>query len=82
MTPEQEAAQILTRILESLARASGKTLKPDTCADIQRMCKLLSGAGYDDLDDLPRVESPEYIPASAAIPKDWMEQRERERRGR
>lgn len=60
-----EAAQILTRILEALARQNGKTLSAATRADIERMCGLLSGAG-EELDDLfedlppPRRSPGEY----------------------
>lgn len=56
MTPQDEAAAILVRLFESLARASGKTLKSSTRADIKRACELLSSAGaeYDLLDDLVR----------------------------
>jgi hypothetical protein len=85
MTPEQEAAQIMTRILESLARASGKTLKPSTRADIVRMCELLasSGAEYDQLDDLPKATPGEaavnLVAMAEADPnfKRWKEDRDR-----
>jgi hypothetical protein len=36
LTPTDEAAQILTRLFESLARRSGATLKPSTRQDIAR----------------------------------------------
>jgi hypothetical protein len=79
MSPEQEAAQILTRILESLARASGKTLKPSTRADIQRACELLAGAGaeYEQLDDLPRVSPAEAMVAIAESDPGYQEWKRR-----
>lgn len=73
MNPTDEAAVILTRILESLARASGKTLKPSTRSDITRLCELLASAGqeYVQLDDLaPRAEVPEEV-------KRWRAERDR-----
>ncbi len=86
MRADEEAAQILTRILESLARVSGKTLKQSTRADILRACELLSSAGqeYDQLEDLPPL--PRVSPAEAVMEmaerdpgyKRWKEQRERE----
>jgi len=53
-TPTEEAAAILTRILEALARQSGKTLSRKTRDDLARACELLSaGDNYDELlDDL------------------------------
>lgn len=53
MLRSDEAAQILTRILEALARQSGKTLGQKTRADIQRACELLAqDDDYDLLEDL------------------------------
>jgi hypothetical protein len=83
-TPTQEAAAILTRIFESLARASGKTLKPTTRDDITRACELLASAGQeldDLLDDLPRVSPAEaaanFIPAEQIDPtyRQWRAER-------
>ena len=56
IAPTEEAAQILTRLFESLARRTGKTLNERGRADVRRACELLSHAGeqYTDLlDDLP-----------------------------
>ena len=83
MTPSDEAAQIITRILESLARAAGKTLKASTRADIARACELLANgaAEYDQLDDLapmPRVSPAEAVMDIPAEVRRWKEQRERE----
>ena len=75
MRPSDEAAEILTRILESMARRMGATLKPSTRADIQRACELLTSAGYEALDDLAK---PEYIEPPNAVPEEvrrWKEGR-------
>jgi hypothetical protein len=52
--PHEEAARILCRILEALARQSGKTLSQKTRTEVERACELLStGDDYSDLlDDL------------------------------
>jgi hypothetical protein len=52
--PHEEAARILCRVLEALARQSGKTLSAKTRAEVERACELLSaGDDYSDLlDDL------------------------------
>lgn len=68
MTNSEEAAAILTRVFEALARQSDKTLSASTRADIGRACELLSTAGEELdalLDDLP--PSPRQSPAEAAI---------------
>lgn len=54
VTASEEAAAILTRVLEALARQNGKTLSQKTRADISRACELLAtGDSYDELlDDL------------------------------
>lgn len=53
MQRSEEAAAILTRTLESLARVSGKTLSQRTRADLTRACELLAmGDDYDLLEDL------------------------------
>ncbi len=59
MNPTDEAAQILTRLFEALARQNRKTLNARSKADIARACDLLSHAGEafgDLLDDLPPPE--------------------------
>lgn len=81
-TPADEAAAILVRVLESLARASGKTLKASTRADIQRACELLSSAGFDELEDIsPARVSPAEAMVEAAV-ADPNYQRWKQRRGR
>jgi len=87
MAPADEAAAILIRVFEALARASGKTLNARTRADIERACELLASAGaeLDDLlDDLPRVSPAEaaaanYEPPEKVIPnyREWKERKER-----
>lgn len=68
-TPQDEAAAILTRLFEALARVNNKTLNARTRADIARACELLSHAGADlgDLfDELPRATPGEAVAASYA----------------
>lgn len=80
MTPTEEAAQILTRLFEALARQNHKTLSQQTRADIGRACELLSHAGEELetlLEDLPTP--PRRSPGEAAIGDDDF-QRWRERR--
>jgi hypothetical protein len=50
----EEAARILCRVLEALARQSGKTLSTKTRSEVERACELLAaGDDYSDLlDDL------------------------------
>lgn len=67
MDPVTEAAQILTRLFEALARRSGKTLNARSREDIKRACELLASAG-EELDDLldelpPPARPPEMRPA-------------------
>lgn len=50
MERSQEAAQILIRTFEALARQLGKRLSERTRADITRACELL--AAGDDYEDL------------------------------
>ena len=50
MQRADEAAAILTRTFEALARQLGKTLSTKTRADIARACELL--AAGDDYDEL------------------------------
>jgi hypothetical protein len=90
MDPVSEAAQILTRLFEALARRSGKTLNERSRADIRRACELLASAG-EELDDLldelpppaPRP-APEHRPAreyaTVTLPEveRWREQRDRQ----
>lgn len=49
--PVAEAAAILTRCFEALARASGKTLSQRMRVDLVRACELLSNP-RPELDDL------------------------------
>jgi hypothetical protein len=65
-TPTSEAAVILTRVLEALARQSGKTLSQQTRADIERACELLANTA-NDLDVLDDLPVPRQSPAEAAI---------------
>lgn len=73
-TPTEEAAAILTRVFEALARQNGKTLSRTTRADIGRACELLTTR--DDLeellDDLPPA-APRRSPGEAAIEPGWDE---------
>nr|ALS90793.1 H-NS histone family [uncultured bacterium] len=62
MNPTDEAAQILTRMFEALARQIGKTLNARSRADIKRACELLASAGAE-LDDLL-----DELPPAAAAP--------------
>jgi hypothetical protein len=66
--PQEEAAQIFTRLFESLARANNKTLKPQTRADIARACELLAqgGGDLDLLDDLLAATPPRATPGERA----------------
>ena len=54
VTASEEAAAILIRTFEALARQNGKTLSAKTRADLERACELLAtGDDYTDLlDDL------------------------------
>jgi hypothetical protein len=72
--PHEEAARILCRVLEALARQNGKTLSSKTRSEVERACELLAaGDDYGDLlEDLleqptmPRVtQSFERDPAPA-----------------
>mgnify|MGYP001619169919 FL=1 len=78
MDNTEEAAAILTRILEALARQSGKTLSQATRADIGRACELLANAGAeleDLLEDLPAPRpSGEYVVADPEFER-WRSQR-------
>jgi hypothetical protein len=84
MTPQDEAAEIFTRLFESLARRSGKTLNERGRADVRRACELLSQAGQsfeDLLDDLPPPpRRSEYTTVNFEVPPEvdrWRERRER-----
>ncbi len=83
--PHEESAQILTRVFEALARASGKTLNARTRADIGRACELLASGGAELdalLDDLaPRVSPAERAAGDAERDPAYIEWR-RERQGR
>lgn len=82
--PVDEAAQILTRLLESLARRTGKTLNERGRANVRRACELLSHAGeqYTDLlDDLPEPQprtrpARDYTTMPIEVEK-WREERDR-----
>lgn len=83
--PSDEAAQILTRVFEALARQAGKTLSAATRSDIGRACDLLANAG-EDLDtvfeDLPPA-LPRRSPGEQAISPGWQDfERWREEGGR
>jgi hypothetical protein len=88
MNPTDEAAQILTRLFEALARRSGKTLNARSREDIRRACELLANAGeeLDDLlDELPPAPRPapenrparEYATVTLPEVERWKEQRDR-----
>jgi hypothetical protein len=88
MDPVTEAAQILTRLFEALARRSGKTLNARSREDIKRACELLASAGQE-LDDLldelpPPARPPDYRPAreysTITLPEveDWKKRRDRQ----
>jgi hypothetical protein len=50
LAASEEAAAILIRTFEALARASHKTLSQKTRADLTRACELLArGDSYDEL---------------------------------
>lgn len=50
ITASEEAAAILTRTFEALARQAGKTLSRKTRDDLTRACELLAaGDSYDEL---------------------------------
>lgn len=88
MDPVSEAAQILTRLFEALARRSGKTLNQRSRADIARACELLASAG-DELSDLldelppqaPPARPPEHRPARDYTTMPLEVERWREQRG-
>ena len=84
MNSNDEAAEILIRILESLARRTGKTLNERGRSDVRRACELLSHSSdqfSDLLDELPPTPRPrEYGTVEFTVPpevKSWREGRER-----
>jgi hypothetical protein len=83
MDPTVEAAQILTRLLESICRLNRKTLNARSRADIARACELLSHSGEalsDLLDDLPPPRTEYSTVSFDATPPEvarWKAQRER-----
>jgi hypothetical protein len=80
MDPVNEAATILTRLFESLARLNHKTLNVRSRADITRACELLSHAGEDLsdlLDELPPRPAREYATQVLPEVERWREQRGR-----
>ncbi len=67
-TPAEEAAALLCRIFEALARQNGKTLSRTTRDSITHACELLASSGEEldtFFDDLPTP--PRQSPAEAAI---------------
>jgi len=68
MNPTDEAAQILIRLFEALARRSGKTLNARSREDIKRACELLASAG-EELDDLLDELLPPPPPAPERRPE-------------
>lgn len=82
MDNTQEAAQILTRVFEALARQNGKTLSKATRSDIGRACELLAqGDRLEELfEDLPAP--PRQSPGEQAIDPGWQDfERWRSREG-
>ena len=86
MNPTDEAAQILIRLFEALARQNRKTLNARSKEDVHRACELLASAGQeldDLLDELPPPTEPERRPAreynTVSLPavERWKEQRDR-----
>ena len=84
MTPADEAAQILIRMLNTIVHPQGKRLGAIHEAEIRRACELLSVDGaLQPLDDLP--SGPRVSPAEAMIDaaktdpqfRDWQRRRER-----
>jgi len=66
--PVAEAAAIITRCFEALARASGKTLSTRMRVDLVRACELLANP-REELDDL--LEDLLSVPATPrAVPRD------------
>ncbi len=58
LTPADEASALLTRLLNALARQSGKRLSAASQADVQRLVELLMYGGDEldtALDDLDEV---------------------------
>ena len=82
MNPTEEASEILIRLLESLARKTGRTLNERGRADVRRACELLSHSGeqFEDLlDELPpppeRRPAREYSTVPLPEVERWKEQR-------
>jgi len=84
MNSTDEAAQILTRMFEALARQNRKTLNARSRADIKRACELLASAGaeLDDLlDELPPAPEPRPARDYTTMPIEverWKERRRTE----
>lgn len=86
MTPADEAAQILIRMMNTMVYPLGKRLSPAHEAEIRRACELLSADGtlapLDDLPSAPRVSPAEAAANFAEVPevvRRWKEQRGAER---
>jgi len=63
MSPQDEAAEILIRMFETIARGMNKRLKEEHKSEIRRACALLATDGtLAALDDLPRTS-----PAEVAV---------------
>jgi hypothetical protein len=80
IAPQDEAAAIFVRLFESLARASGKTLRSTTRNDIARACELLSQSGqeYDLLDDLLEHTPPRRDYATVSFSRDQVDAADRD----
>jgi uncharacterized protein CbrC (UPF0167 family) len=85
MRADEEAAQILIRMFDTIAASMGKRLKEGHKAEIRRACMLLSEDGaLDPLEDMPPM--PRVSPAEAVMEiaerdpgyKRWKQERERE----
>lgn len=75
-TASEEAAAILTRTLEALARQLGKTLSTKTRTDLARACELLArGDDYDellvDLLEQPPIRNDRVTQAFEREPADY-----------
>lgn len=86
MTPADEAAQILIRLLNTIVAPMGKRLGADHIAACHQLCELLSLDGtlapLDDAPSMPRMTKAEAaIDAALADPQfqEWKKQRGAER---
>lgn len=83
MRTDEEAAQILIRMFETIAASMGKRLKDTHKAEIRRACELLATDGaltpLDDLPPMPRVSPAEAVMEFAQNDpgyQRWKEQRD------